>query len=213
MLKGWIRIGGHGMDQPREALHHFGTCLQLAGRADLFWYEVPCRLGTAVAHMATQRYDEAIGLLQTVRQLPPDPHNDRWRLAAGVWLAACHLERGDPHVAMQSVGEAEAALASFGPFMFASLLPALAARAQLRLGHVPARDEMQPWIERARAAELGYAVLAAQETRIEWLHARGCLQQAQQAARTLQDEAADRGLGVAARSAQRWLSATGSPVR
>ena len=123
VLKGWIRVGGHGMAQAEAAREHFERCLDLSRQTDLFWYAVPCNIGIGVTHAAARRFDSAIEHFESALALPADPHNNRWRLAAGVWLASCHLDRGDPAAALVTAQQAQSSLAEFGPFMFAPSCP------------------------------------------------------------------------------------------
>lgn len=204
VLKGWIRVGGHGMAEPEEAREYFERCLELARRTDLFWYIVPCDIGIGVVHAMLRRFDTAIEHFESVLRLPPDAHNGRWRLSAGVWLASCHLERNDPRAALEAAREAQRAMGEFGSFMFAAKLPALVTTALVRLGRSDEADDLQALVERSRREELGYVLVAALEARAEWLHARGDAMQLHACAEELAREAADRGLPQARAAALHW---------
>lgn len=204
VLKGWIRIGGHGMTEPEVARQHFERCLNLSRETDLFWYSVPCNIGLGVTHAAARRFDTATEYFESALSLPADPHNDRWRLAAGVWLASCQLERGDPAAALETAHRAQAALGEFGAFMFAAKLPALIATALVRLGRSDECEDLQPRIEQARRDEMGYAVLEALEARAQWLHARADVPRLLVCADELLGEASLRGLTQACAAAAAW---------
>lgn len=204
VLKGWIRVGGHGMGEPEAAREHFERCLTLSRRTDLFWYAVPCNIGIGVVHATLRRFDTAIEHFESVLRLPADAHNDRWRPSAGVWLASCHLDRGDAAAALDAARQAQRALDEAGPFMFAAKLPALITTALVRLGRGHECADPQALIEHARRDEIGYAVIAALEARAEWLCARGDLSQLIQCADELLREATDRGLPQARAAAAHW---------
>jgi tetratricopeptide (TPR) repeat protein len=172
VLKGWIRVGPHGMGEPAAALEYFERCLRQSAETQLFWYEVPCRIGIGVVHMMQRRHDTAIEHFDAVLSLPADMNNGRWQLAAAVWLTSCHLERGDAEAALATARRAERHLAEFGPFMFAAKLPALVTIALSRLGRANECEDPQHLVDHARREELGYVLAAALEARAEWLHAR-----------------------------------------
>ena len=90
-----------------------------------------------------------------------------------MWLASCHLDRGDPAAALAAAREARRTQREFGPFMFAAMLPALATRALVRLGRGNECEDPTTLVEHARSDDLGYALIAALEAQAEWLHARG----------------------------------------
>ncbi len=204
VLKGWIRVGGHGMGEPEAAREHFERCLNLSRETDLFWYSVPCNIGIGVTHAAARRFDTATEHFESTLRLPADPHNDRWRLSAGVWLAACQLERGEPAAALETARRAQAALAEFGAFMFAAKLPALIATALVRLGRGDECEDLQPQIEQARRDEIGYAVVEALQARAQWLHARSDALGLLVCADELLREASVRGLTQARAAAANW---------
>ena len=204
VLKGWVRVGGHGMDEPQEALGHFERCLSLARESDLFWYAAPCEIGIGVVHATLGLCDTALEYLEPVLKLPADAHNGRWRLAAGVWLAWCHLERREPAAALAAARQAQRALGEFGSFMFAAMLPALVTMALVRLGRGAECEDPLALVEQARRDELGYVLVAALESRVEWLLAQGEAEQALACAEELRHEAAERGLPRAMTSAVYW---------
>jgi DNA-binding winged helix-turn-helix (wHTH) protein/tetratricopeptide (TPR) repeat protein len=204
VLKGWIRVGGHGMAEPEVARQHFERCLNLSRETDLFWYSVPCHIGLGVTHAQAQRFDAATEFFESTLRLPADPHNDRWRLAAGVWLASCQLEHGDPAAALATARSAQAALAEFGAFMFAAKLPALITIALVRLGRGDECEDLRPGIEQARRDEVGYAVLEALEAWAQWLHARADASELLACAQELLHEASSRALPAACAAAAAW---------
>ena len=206
VLKGWIRVGGHGMGEPEAAREHFERCLSLSRRTDLFWYSVPCNIGIGVVHATLRRFDTAIEHFESVLQLPADAHNDRWRPSAGVWLASCHLDRGDAAAALEAAQRAQGALSESGPFMFAAKLPALITTALARLGRGHECEDPQPLIDEARRHEIGYGVVAALQARAEWLHARQDMLRLALCADELLHEATDRGLPLARAAALKWRS-------
>lgn len=206
VLKGWIRVGGHGMAEPEAAREHFERCLALSRRTDLFWYAVPCNIGIGVVHATLRRFDTAIEHFESVLRLPADAHNDRWRPSAGVWLALCHLDRGDPAAALDAAQRAQGALGETGPFMFSAKLPALITIALVRLGRGHECDDPQPLIDEARRNEIGYGVIAALRARAEWLHARQDMPRLTLCADELLHEATDRGLPLARAAALKWRS-------
>jgi tetratricopeptide (TPR) repeat protein len=192
------------MNEPEVARRHFERCLDLSRETDLFWYSVPCNIGIGVTHAAAHRFDTATEYFESTLSLPADSHNDRWRLAARVWLASCQLERGEAAAALETARRAQAALAVFGAFMFAAKLPALIATALLRLGRSDECEDLQPRIEQARRDEIGYAVVEALEARTQWLHARADAPLLFACADELLREAGERGLPPARAAAVAW---------
>ena len=151
-----------------------------------------------------RQFDAAIEQFESVLRLPADAHNNRWRPSAGVWLASCHLDRGDPAAALDAAHRAQHALDEAGPFMFAAKLPALTTTALVRLGRSDECEDPQALVEQARRHEIGYVVMAALEARAEWLFARGDFAQLLLCTDELLREATDRGLPQARAAAAHW---------
>jgi len=212
VLKGWIRVGGHGMAEPEAARMYFERCQALSEKTDLFWYSVPCHIGIGVVHAMLRRFDAAIERFESVLSLPADAHNDRWRMSAGVWLASCHLDRGDPAAALETALRAQRALGESGPFMFAAMLPALITTARVRLGRAGECDDPLPLIEHARRNEIGYVVMAGLLARAEWLCAREDMPRLRQCADELLSEATERGLHQARDLVTGWHARAGLPA-